>query len=239
MLPFKPLVASDRDESLEMGMADTLITRLSRIGQLAVRPTSAVRKYADLQQDAVAAGRELLVESVLDGSIQMQGDRVRVTVRLLSVPGGSQLWAQQFDEKRTDIFAVQDTISAKVVDALALKLSGPERKLLARRYTENPEAYELYLKGRFYWLDSRTEERIRKSIEYFNQAIEVDPNYALAYSGLADGYCVLANFYVISPKDAPGEGGSNKAVELDDPAWPKPTALWRYSSRMPFGLAGL
>ena len=192
-------------------MADTLITRLSRIGQLAVRPTSAVRKYADLQQDAVAAGRELSVESVLDGSIQMQGDRVRVTVRLLSVPGGSQLWAQQFDEKRTDIFAVQDTISAKVVEALALKISGSERKLLARRYTENPEAYQLYLKGRFYWLGSKTEERIRKSIEYFNQAIAVDPNYALAYSGLADGFVVLGTYYVISPKDAlrESEGSGN------------------------------
>jgi DNA-binding winged helix-turn-helix (wHTH) protein/TolB-like protein len=218
VLPFRPLVASDRDESLEMGMADTLITRLTRIGQLAVRPTSAVRKYADPQQDAVAAGRELAVESVLDGSIQKQGDRVRVTVRLLSVPDGSQLWAKEFDERFTDIFAVQDTISAKVADALALKLSGSERELLARHYTENTEAFQLYLKGRFYWLGSKTEERIRKSIEYFNQAIQMDPNYALAYSGLADGYVVLGTYYVISPREAfaKATAAASRAVELDD-----------------------
>ena len=113
VLPFKPLVASDRDESLEMGMAETLITRLSRIGQLTVRPTSAVRKYVDLQQDAVAAGRELLVESVLDEVFRSKVIESGVTVRLLSVPGGLQLWAEQFDEKFTDIFTVQDTISAR------------------------------------------------------------------------------------------------------------------------------
>lgn len=218
VLPFKPLVANDRDESLEMGMADTLIIRLGNLHQIIVRPVSAVRKYADLHQDAVAAGRELSVESVLDGSIQRQGDRIRVTVRLLSVPDGSQVWAEKFDEKFTDIFRVQDTIAAKVADALALKLSGSERELLARHYTENTEAYQLYLKGRFYWLGSKTEERMRKSIEYFNRAIEVDPNYALAYSGLADGYVVLGTFYVISPKEGFSKAkiATTRAIELDD-----------------------
>jgi len=218
VLPFKPLVANDRDESLEMGMADTLIMLLGNLHQIVVRPVSAVRKYADLHQDAVAAGRELSVESVLDGSMQKQGDRIRVTVRLLNVPDGSQLWADKFDEEFTDIFGLQDTIAAKVADALALELSGSDRKLLARHYTENTEAYQLYLKGRFYWLGSKTEERMRKSVEYFNRAIEVDPNYALAYSGLADGYVVLGTFYVMAPKEAFAKAkvAATKAVKLDD-----------------------
>jgi DNA-binding winged helix-turn-helix (wHTH) protein/tetratricopeptide (TPR) repeat protein len=218
VLPFKPLVADDRDESLEMGMADTLIMLLGNLHQIIVRPVSAVRKYADLHQDAVAAGRELSVESVLDGSIQKQGDRIRVTVRLLNVPDGWQLWADKFDEKFTDIFGLQDTIAAKVVDALALKLSGSERELLASHYTDNTEAYQLYLKGRFYWLGSKTEERMMKTIQYFNRAIKVDPNYALAYSGLADGYVVLGTFYVMAPKDAFAKAkvAATKALELDD-----------------------
>jgi len=218
VLPFKPLVANDRDESLEMGMADTLIMLLGNLHQIIVRPVSAVRKYADLHQDAVAAGRELSVESVLDGSIQKQGDRIRVTVRLLNVPDGSQLWADKFDEEFTDIFGLQDTIAAKVADALALELSGSDRKLLARHYTENTEAYQLYLKGRFHWLGSKTEERMRKSVEYFNRAIEVDPNYALAYSGLADGYVVLGTFYVMAPKEAFAKAkvAATKALKLDD-----------------------
>src|SRR2546423_14370058 len=150
VLPFKPLVANDRDEYLEMGMVDVLITKLSNIRQLKVRSISTVRKYADLQQDPVAAGREPQVEAVLDGSIQRVGDRVRVTVRLLNVADGTSLWADKFDEPFTNIFALQDSISERVAAALPLNLTGEEKTRLSRHYTENTEAYYLCLRGRYF-----------------------------------------------------------------------------------------
>jgi len=216
VLPFKPLVAENRDESLEMGMADTLIARLSNSREIVVRPLGSVRKYGDLQQDPLVAGRELNVESVLDGSIQRWGDHVRVNVRLVSVADGASVWVNTFDEKFTNIFAVQDAISEKVAKALALELSGEERKRLTKRYTENAEAYELYLKGRYYWGKITTPET-RKSIQFFQQAIDVDPNYALAYTGLSDAYRTLPIAHGVSSKDAfpRAKAAAMKALEID------------------------
>jgi DNA-binding winged helix-turn-helix (wHTH) protein len=127
VLPFKSLVVEGRDQALELGMADTLITRLGSISQVAVKPTSAVRRYTDLDQDAVAAGRELRVEAVLDGTIQRSDERIRVTARLVSVLGGVTLWAGQFDETFTDTFSVQDSISERMAGSLAVKLGGEEK----------------------------------------------------------------------------------------------------------------
>lgn len=217
VLPFKPLAANDRDESLEIGMAETLITRLSRIGQLTVRPTSAVRQYTKLEDEAVKAGRELMVDAVLDGSIQKSGDRVRVSVRLVRVEQGQTLWAEQFDEKFTDIFTVQDAISRRVGEMLALRLSGEEKERLAKRGTDNPEAYQAYLLGRFHW-NKLTGEDIRKSIEYFNQAIARDPNYALAYAGLADSYIALPTSSNTPSSEAniKAREAAMKALAIDD-----------------------
>ena len=216
VLPFKPLVADHRDESLEMGMADTLIFRLSNLRDVTVRPISSVRKFSGLEQDPVAAGRELGVESVLDGQIQRWGDRIRVTARLIGVGDGKQLWAGQFDEKFTDVFTVQDLISEKVISALALKLTGEEQRRLTKHYTENAEAYQLYLNGRFYW-EKRTPEGLKRAIEYFEQAIERDPNYALAYAGLADSYALLGVFH-LPPKEAfpKAKEAALNALRIDD-----------------------
>ena len=148
MLPFKSLGADEGDAYTGVGMADTLITKLSAAGRLSVRPTGAVLKYADAGQDSARAGRELGVDCVLDGSIQRQDGRLRVTVRLVRTSDGRALWADKFDEQPADVFKLQDSISEKVAGALALKLSGEEQKLLDKRYTDNPEAYRLYLKGR-------------------------------------------------------------------------------------------
>ena len=217
VLPFKPLVADRRDEMLELGMADTLITRLSGLKQIIVRPTSAVRKYYALDQDPIAAGREQKVDAVLDASIQRDGERIRVTVRFLNVEDGSQLWAYTCDEHGTDLFAVQDAISEKVAEALAVRLSGDEKKLLKKRYTANTDAYAFYLKGRYYW-NKRTDEGLRKAIKHFRQAIELDPNYALAYAGLADCYNLQTIYCGIPPKEAfaMGKAAAMKALELDD-----------------------
>ena len=128
VLPFKPLVAGDRDESLEMGMSDSLIAGLSRLRQITVRPISAVRGYTELEQDAVEAGRDLQVESVLDGNIQRTGERIRISARLVRVEDGIVLWSETFDEKFTDIFSVQDSISQKIIAALSLQLNSDERR---------------------------------------------------------------------------------------------------------------
>jgi DNA-binding winged helix-turn-helix (wHTH) protein/TolB-like protein len=187
VLPFKPLSADSRDESLEMGMAETLITRLSNVRQIVVRPMSAVRKYTDPQQDLVKAGQELQSEAVLDGSIQKSGDRIRVTVRLMNVQSGATLWTDQFDENFTNIFKVQDSISARVTNALLLRLSGDEQRQLTKRYTNNPEAYQLYLQGEHL----RDKRDYNKSLEFYQRTIEKDPNFALAHIGLAESYMHL------------------------------------------------
>lgn len=142
-LPFKPLVAETRDEALELGIADTLIAKLSNIRDVTVRPISSVRRYAAVEQDPMAAGRELGVEAVLDGTIQRWGDRIRVTARLVRVMDNRTLWAGQFYGKFTDIFKVQDSISERAASELAPILTGEERALLARRCTADAEAYEL------------------------------------------------------------------------------------------------
>jgi serine/threonine-protein kinase len=150
VLPFKPLVAESRDESLEMGMADTLIARSSNIRDISVRPISAVRKYAGVEQDAVSAGREQKVDAVIDGQIQKSGEKIRVTVRMVSVEGGVSIWTHQFDDDIKDLFRVQDSISERVASVLALKLTGEEKERLTKSYTNNTEAYRLYLLGRYH-----------------------------------------------------------------------------------------
>lgn len=239
VLPFKPLAIDDRDESLELGIADTLITRLSVIRGVVVRPVSAVRRYTELEQDAVAAGSELKVEAVLDGSIQRAGERVRVTVRLVRVADGGMLWADKFDEKFTDIFAVQDQVSEQVTRSLALHLSSEERRQLAKRYTENTEAYQLYLKGRYFW-NKRTEDGLRKGIEYFRQAIAQDPNYALAYSGMADSYALLSNYSDTAPKESfpAAKEAATRALELDDKLAEAHTSLARVKEAFEWDWAG-
>jgi DNA-binding winged helix-turn-helix (wHTH) protein/TolB-like protein/Flp pilus assembly protein TadD len=217
VLPFKPLAADRRDESFELGMADSLILKLSDLGQVAVRPLSAVRQYTGLEQDAVAAGRELRVEAVLDGSIQQDGDRVRVKVRLLRVRDGATLWIYQCDEYCHDIFAAQDAISTKVAGALAMELTGREREMLAKRYTASAPAYQAYVRGRYFW-SKRTYASLQQAIEYFNEAIAMDPHYALAYAGLADTYNTLGGLGFLPQKEASPRARemATKALELDD-----------------------
>src|SRR6266850_2965710 len=185
VLPLKPLNADSRDESLEMGMAETLITRLSNLKQVVVRPMSAVRKYTDLQQDPVKAGLEVQADAVLDGSIQKVGERVRVTVRLINVRDGRPVWSEQFDENFTDIFKVQDSITERITTALMLQLSTQEKEQLAKHLTDNPEAYQFYLRAQLLW-NGRRQNWIEQSLADYNQALERDPNFALAHIGVAD-----------------------------------------------------
>lgn len=217
VLPFKPIVPSSRDEALEFGMTDTLITRLSGIADVIVRPLSSVRRYSSLEQDPIAAGRDLDVVSVLDGTVQKSGERLRVTTRLLSVADGRQLWSEQFDEKYTDIFAVQDSIAGRVTRALSLRLSEAERQRLARHATDDAGAYDLFLNGRFYWNRRSSPDDLRKAIEFYSRAVERDPRFALAYSGLADALAVLGIFGVRAPQDVYPKAlaASERALEID------------------------
>ncbi|MDQ3684723.1 MAG: winged helix-turn-helix domain-containing protein, partial [Acidobacteriota bacterium] len=212
VLPFKPLVSENRNEVLELGMADTLIAKLGG-EELAVRPLGSVRKYASPEQDSIAAGRELGVEAILDGTIQTWGDRVRISTRLVRTSDGRQLWAGQFDEKLTDIFAVQDSISERVAAALKIRLGNAEKN----RQTENVEAYELYMKGRYHVLKLKPSET-SKAISYFQQAIAVDPSYARAYLGLANSYRSLALAGEMTPNEflPQAKAAANKAIEIDD-----------------------
>lgn len=200
-----------------MGMAETLITRLSSLKQLVVRPMNAVRKYTDLQQDPVKASQELQTQVVLDGSIQKAGERVRVTVRLLDAGSGTTLWTEQFEENFTNIFTVQDSIAERITNALKLQLSQKEKERLAKHYTDNPEAYELYLQGQ-YISHRRQQNWIEQSLAYYQQALEKDPNFALAHIGIAESYMALNAFRKISVQDALAKArpSTMKALEIDN-----------------------
>jgi DNA-binding winged helix-turn-helix (wHTH) protein/TolB-like protein/Flp pilus assembly protein TadD len=217
VLPFKPLSSDGGDKDLGLGMADTLITRLSSISQIIVRPTSAIYNYAALDQDALAAGRKLGVDFVLEGSIQRSGETVRVTLRLLNVQEGSAVWSYKGDERAINILAMQDSISEQVARALIPKLTGEQRSLLAKHSTHNTEAHQLYLNGRTLFLTSAADVAKKyKAIEFFNRAIEKDPDFALAYSAAADTYMVLATD--IPPTEAmpKAKEAALKALALDD-----------------------
>ena len=226
VLPFKPLVENSRDESLELGMADTLIARLSNIREINVRPISSVRRYSSLEQDPIAAGREQRVDAVLDGQIQKAGEKVRVTVRLLRIADGAPLWSSQFDERMTDIFAVQDSISQRVTSALAVTLTNEEKRGITKRETTDTEAYQLYLKGR-YQLNRLTDDGFLKGRDFFQQAIDKDPNYALAYASLADAYNRLGGFDALASREAfpKAREAAEKALKLDESLAEAHTAL--------------
>jgi DNA-binding winged helix-turn-helix (wHTH) protein/TolB-like protein/Tfp pilus assembly protein PilF len=212
VLPFRPLVAAQRDESLELGMADTLITRLSHIPGVIVSPTSAVRRYSKLDQDPLAAGRELGVDTVLDGSIQRSGQRMRVTVRLLRTVDGEPLWASQFDEGVRDLFAVQDRVADGVARSIASSLSGRDERLLAKKTTGDLAAYDLYVKGLY--LKDREGARAR---EFFHRALEHDPKFAAAWAAIAETWLLRGRFTDKDPRQ-PFENAriaAEKAIALD------------------------
>ena len=210
VLPFKPLAAENRDEVLEIGMADTLIAKLGNNREIVVRPLSSVRRFGNLEQDAQTAGRELGVDAILDGNIQHWGDKIRVNVRLIETANGTALWTGTFDEKLNDIFVVQDTISNKVAAALALQLS------VKKRSTENVEAYRFYLQGRYHALKS-TPPEIRQGIAFYQQAIDADPTYALAYAGMAQAFAALPITSDAKPDEAfpQAKAAAQKALEID------------------------
>ncbi len=191
VLPFQNRSTEADTDYLSDGLAESLIYRLSQLPNLKVSPTSSVFRYKGKEKeiDPLKAGKELGVNAVLSGRIVQRGDNLTISAELVDVRYNKLLWGEQYDRKMSDLLATQREIAREIVDKLKLKVSG-EEKGLAKHYTENNEAYQFYLKGRFYW-NKRTEEGMEKSLEYYHQAIEKDPNFALAYSGLADTYALL------------------------------------------------
>jgi len=216
VLPFKPLVASERDQVYELGLANSLIITFSSIKELSVRPIEAMRKYIDLDLDPVAAGRELGVDFVLSSHYQISGGQIRVTSQLINVNDSSTFETFKCDEKCTDIFETQDAISLKVGQQLLAKLTDEQRRLLTKRYTENKEAYDLYLKGWNSW-NKVTEESLKEGVNYFDQALAKDPKYALAYHGLTACHLVLGILYLDPREEMPkAKAAATKASEIDD-----------------------
>ena len=221
VLPFSDLGAGPAHEHLAIGLADAVIGRLSRIRSLVVRPTGSVLRYAAQEKDPARAARELHVDFIVDGSIRRSGDRLRVSVQLVSAATGGTLWAAAFDEHLRDIFAVEDSIASRVAVELAPRLSGAERQSLSRRETEDVEAYQLYLKGRFFW-SKRTAEGCHRAIEYFERAIGLDAHYALAHVGVADSWVMLALQVALMRGEAPHEtmpkarAAVTQALRIDD-----------------------
>jgi DNA-binding winged helix-turn-helix (wHTH) protein/TolB-like protein/Tfp pilus assembly protein PilF len=211
VLPFQPLDAAERDDPLGIGMADSLITRLGLLRDLSVRPFASVQLYADGSKDPQAAGRELKVSSVLEGTLQKDGDRIRIRARLYRVSDGRLLWAEQFDEPYRDLFALQDSISERVAAALSFELR------LKLTSSVAPEAWEDYVRGR-YFFELFTREGNEKALEYFERALELEPAFALAHAGLALNYGVMLERGFVSAAQgaARHRQAAERALALDD-----------------------
>ena len=221
VLPFSFLnLVSDEDTDdrfLGIGLADALITRLSKVRRFVVRPTSSISSFGEGPIDPVRAGRDLNVDFILNGNIKKANDRLRVTVQLLDVSQNAAVWATSIDEVLSDVFSLEDKLAAKVIEGLLPQLSTNERDEFVKRGTENPEAFEYYLRGRYYF-NTFTEDSFAKAFVNFHSAIAADPDYAHAYAGIADYYNWLGILGVLPPQECfvPAIEAARRAVELDE-----------------------
>ena len=220
VLPFVNATADPNTEYLSDGITESLINNLSRLPHIKIMSRSSVVRYKGKETDVQTIGRELGVKAVLMGRVIQRGDELSISIELVDARDNSHIWGEQYNRKLSDTLAVQEAISREVSEKLRVQLTGEEQKRLSRAATENPEAYQLYLKGRYY-LSKRTDEGLKKAIEYFNQAIEKDHSYALAYSGLADSnmYIIrLGSLHGLSPREAylRAKSSATKALEIDD-----------------------
>jgi TolB-like protein/Tfp pilus assembly protein PilF/predicted Ser/Thr protein kinase len=226
VLPFVNASADPDTEYLSDGITETLIGQLSQIPRLKVMARSTVLRYKGSNIDPQKVGSDLNVRAVLTGRVLQRGDTLIISMELMNVRDGSELWGGRYNRKLADILAVQEDIAREITDKLRLRLGGEEEKRLAGHFAENPEAYQLYLKGRYYW-NKRTPDGIQKAIEYFQAAIAKDPGYAGAYAGLADCYHVPANPLPPREKMPLAKAAAMKALQLDDTLVEAHTSLAR------------
>jgi len=217
VLPFVNAGNDPNAEYLSDGISESVINSLSQLPQLRVMAWNTVQRYKNFGFDPLKIGTELDIRAIVAGRVFQLGDRLVVKTELIDAVDGSQLWGEQYSRSPSDIFQVQEEISREISEKLRLKLSGDQRKKLVKRYTDNAEAYQLYLKGRYQW-NKRNREGLKSCIAFFQQAIEKDPNYALAYTGLADAFGILSYLAALSPTDAmpKTKAAAMRALEIDD-----------------------
>ena len=230
VLPLDNLSGDPQNAYFSEGVQDEILTRLAKIGELKVISRTSTQRFKSAPEDLREIALQLGVANILEGSVQKANDQVRVNVQLINAQTDAHLWAETYDRKLTDIFAVESDIAKTIADTLQAKLSSSAEHVLASRPTENPEAHELYLKGRYFW-NRRTGENLQKAADYFQQAIGKDPKYALAYSGLADCHVLLPAYPELgsNPRDELPKAlqAGRKAVALDDTLGEAHTSLAR------------
>ncbi|HZR77618.1 MAG TPA: hypothetical protein VFA58_00320, partial [Chthoniobacterales bacterium] len=217
VLPFENLSEEKGNAFFAEGVQDEILTRLAKVAELKVISRTSTQRFKSAPENLPAIAKQLGVIHILEGSVQRANDQVRVNVQLINALTDAHLWAETYDRRLIDIFAVESEIAKTIADTLQAKLTGSEKNAMSRKPTANPEAYELYLKGRFFW-NKRTSADLRKAVEYFNQAIAKDPNYALAYAGLADAFALFPDYGVEAPTEAypRAKNAAMKALELDN-----------------------
>ncbi len=216
VMPFQNDSGSADSDYLSDGLAESLIYRLSQLPDLKVSPTSSVFRYKGKQNDLNVVAKELGVDSVLTGRIVQRGDDLNISVNLVDTRNGRSLWGEKYERKMSELLATQAEIVGEIADNLRLKLSGESEKILAKKYTDNSQAYELYLKGQFHY-SKRTKKDLLKAIDYFEQAIRLDPNFALAYDGIAASYSTMPSYgYIKSAEVIPkAKAAVQKALAID------------------------
>ncbi len=226
VLPFANQTGDPSTEYLSDGITEGVINSLSQLPNLRVMARTTVFRFKGKDVDPLTVGKQLRVRAAVTGRVQQRGDTLVVQAELVDVESGSQLWGGQYSRKPSDLFAVQEEITKEISDKLRLRLTGSDEKRLTKRYTESPEAYQVYLRGRYEW-NKRTRESLEKSIQYFREAINKDPGYALAYAGLADSYNVIGDYNRTPPREnfPLAEAAAKKAVDLDDTLAEAHTAL--------------
>jgi TolB-like protein len=218
VLPFVNADAkTDNEQYLGVGTADLLTSKLSQINEINVRSASSVRRYLKAEKPPVEIGRELAVDYVVSGSIEQKNNRVGAKLLMTEISSSRVVWSETFDEPENNLLALQDSISERIANSLSLKLTTTEKQNLGKHFTENDEAHQLYLAGRFHF-GKRTVEGLHEAISLFEQAIRIDPNFALAYTGVADCYSLLNWYQEPPPPDAweRAKKAAEKAVALDD-----------------------
>jgi serine/threonine-protein kinase len=216
VLPFATLSADPEQDYFCDGMAEEIINALTQVEDLRVVARTSSFAFKGKHEDVREIGRKLNVETVLEGSVRKAGNRLRITAQLVKVDDGYHLWSERYDRDMEDVFAIQDEISMAIVEKLKIKLLGGQKTKLVKRHTDDLEAYNSYLKGRYFW-NKRTEKGLMKGIEYFRKAIKLDPEYAVAYTGLADSYNLLSAYSIASPGESipKAKTAAMKALEID------------------------
>ena len=217
VLPFEIAAANPEGESLADGITESAIDHLSRLSDLKVISLRSVLRYQGRRVDPKQIGQDLGVQSVMIGKIDFRGPRMVVLAELIDASDGTHIWGEQYDRKLSEVLSVQEDIAREIANKLEVRLSTQQTKMLTKRYTENVEAWQTYLLGRYYW-NQRSPENLRRSVTYFQQSLDHDPSNALAYAGLADSYFVLAVSGNMSPPEAiaKGRAAAQKALQLDD-----------------------